>query len=167
MRRVALLLALLLALTAVGCGSRVDDADGDGGDGADENLSADDTTAPQGEDDGGDNGDLTPESEQLGTIDNPCGGDAAEGELPADTPGVTEDTIRIGVISDRENPAVPLPTVGIEEAVKAFVELCNEAGGINGRTLELETYDSMITATDDVTKQACADDLFALVGTGS
>ncbi|HEX7135526.1 MAG TPA: ABC transporter substrate-binding protein [Iamia sp.] len=162
MRRVALLLALLLALTAVGCGSRADDAD-DGG-GGDENLSADETTAP--EDDGGGE-DLTPESEELGTIPNPCGGKAAEGELPADTPGVTEDAIRIGVISDRENPAVPLPTVGIEEAVRAFVEFCNEAGGINGRTLELSTYDSMISATDDVTKQACADDLFALVGTGS
>jgi ABC-type branched-subunit amino acid transport system substrate-binding protein len=163
MRRVALLLALLLALTAVGCGSRADDADDDGG--GDENLSADESTAPEEDTGGGE--DLTPESEELGTIPNPCGGEAAEGELPADTPGVTEDAIRIGVISDRENPAVPLPTVGIEEAVRAFVEFCNEAGGINGRTLELSTYDSMISATDDVTKQACADDLFALVGTGS
>jgi ABC-type branched-subunit amino acid transport system substrate-binding protein len=51
--------------------------------------------------------------------------------------------------------------------VRAFVEFCNAAGGINGRQLALETYDSMITATDDVTKQACADDLFALVGSGS
>jgi len=163
MRRVALLLALLFALTAVGCGSRADDADDGGGD---ENLSADETTAPE-DDAGGGGDDLTPESEELGTIPNPCSGDAGEGELPADTPGVSEDAIRIGVISDRENPAVPLPTVGIEEAVKAFVEFCNEAGGINGRTLELETYDSMISATDDVTRQACADDLFALVGTGS
>jgi ABC-type branched-subunit amino acid transport system substrate-binding protein len=166
MRRVALLLALLLALTAVGCGSRVDDADeGDGR--GDEGLSADETTAPGDGGGGGGGEDLTPESEQLGTIDNPCSGEAGEGESPAETPGVTEDTIRIGVISDRENPAVPLPTVGIEEAVKAFVEFCNAAGGINGRTIELETYDSMITATDDVTKQACNDDLFALVGTGS
>ncbi|QYG94134.1 ABC transporter substrate-binding protein [Iamia sp. SCSIO 61187] len=165
MRRVALLLALLLALTAVGCGSRVDDAD-DGGGGGGDDLEAEGEGGGSEEEEAA-NDDLTPESEELGTIPNPCSGEPAEGELPADTPGVTEDTIRIGVISDRENPAVPLPTVGIEEAVKAFVEFCNEAGGINGRTLELETYDSMITATDDVTKQACADDLFALVGTGS
>jgi len=171
MRRVALLLTLLLALTAVGCGSRVDDADDGGGGGSDDGLSAEeDGGDPDGggdEADAGANDDLTPESEELVTIPNPCSGDTGEGELPADTPGVSDDTIRIGVISDRENPAVPLPTVGIEEAVKAFVEFCNEAGGINGRTLELETYDSMISATDDVTKQACNDDLFALVGTGS
>ena len=86
---------------------------------------------------------------------------------PADVPGVTDDTIRIGVISDKENPAVPLPTVGIEESVKAFVEFCNDAGGINGRQLELQTYDSEISRTDEVTKAACRDDLFALVGDGS
>jgi ABC-type branched-subunit amino acid transport system substrate-binding protein len=171
MRRVALLLLVpLLALATAGCGSRVDDADDSGG-GGDDNLSAEDgggeSDGGEGEDAGGDNTDLTPESEQLGTIDNPCGGEAGGGETPADVPGVSDDTIRIGVISDRENPAVPLPTVGIEEAVKAFVAFCNDAGGINGRMLELETYDSMITATDDVTKQACNDDLFALVGTGS
>jgi ABC-type branched-subunit amino acid transport system substrate-binding protein len=165
----ALLLALLLLVAAAGCGSRADDAD-DGGNG-DDSLSAEDDG---GGDDGGDGGQddgggdaITPESETIGDIDNPCSGEAAEGELPADTPGVTEDTIRIGVISDKENPSVPLPTVGIEESVKAFVEFCNAAGGINGRTIELTTYDSMITATDDVTKQACNDDLFALVGTGS
>ncbi|HEX7135527.1 MAG TPA: ABC transporter substrate-binding protein [Iamia sp.] len=162
----AALLALLLLVGTSACGSRADDADDGGGD---EGLSADETTGDDGGgDDTGDEGGVpTPESETIGTIDNPCGGEAAEGELPADTPGVTEDTIRIGVISDKENPSVPLPTVGIEESVVAFVEFCNAAGGINGRTLELSTYDSMITATDDVTKQACADDLFALVGTGS
>ncbi len=172
MRRVAPLLALLLALSAVGCGSRVDDADASSGGGDD--LSAEDGSGDSDSDagggeggNGGDNGDLTPESAELGSIANPCSGEAAEGEVPADVPGVSEDTIRIGVISDRENPAVPLPTVGIEEAVKAFVAFCNAAGGINGRQLELETYDSMITATDDVTKQACNDDLFALVGSGS
>ncbi|CAN5536204.1 hypothetical protein BH24ACT4_BH24ACT4_18210 [soil metagenome] len=46
---------------------------------------------------------------------NPCSGEASEGEAPTDTPGVTDDTVRIGVISDKENPAVPLPTVGIED----------------------------------------------------
>ena len=161
----AALVALLLLVGASACGSRADDAD----DGGDDGLSAEDGGGDEGgEDEAAEDGDVpTPESETIGTIDNPCSGEAAEGEVPADTPGVTEDTIRIGVISDKENPSVPLPTVGIEESVKAFVEFCNAAGGIGGRTLELLTYDSMITATDDVTKQACADDLFALVGTGS
>ncbi len=165
----ALLVALLLLVGAAGCGSRADDAD-DGGSTGDDGLSAEgsgDDGGDQGGDDGGDGEAITPESATIGDIDNPCSGEAAEGELPGDTPGVTEDSIRIGVISDKENPSVPLPTVGIEESVKAFVEFCNAAGGINGRTLELKTYDSMITATDDVTKQACNDDLFAIVGSGS
>jgi ABC-type branched-subunit amino acid transport system substrate-binding protein len=161
------LLALLLLVGVAACGSRADDAD-DGGSG-DDGLS-EESGDDGGDDESGDEGGgevPTPESETIGSIDNPCSGEAGEGELPADTPGVTEDSIRIGVISDKENPSVPLPTVGIEESVTAFVEFCNAAGGINGRQLELETYDSMITSTDEVTKQACNDDLFALVGTGS
>ncbi|HEU5149048.1 MAG TPA: ABC transporter substrate-binding protein [Iamia sp.] len=160
------LLALLLLVGITACGSRADDAD-DGGNG-DDGLSAEEGG---GDGDGGEEGGggevPTPDSDTIGDIDNPCSDDAGEGELPSDTPGVSEDTIRIGVISDKENPTVPLPTVGIEEAVKAFVEFCNAAGGINGRTLELLTYDSQITNTDEVTKQACNDDLFALVGSGS
>ncbi len=162
----AALAALLLLVTLAACGSRADDADG----GNDDSSGLDDDT---GSDDGGSGDDGAtsevpgPDSATIGTIDNPCSGAAAEGDLPAGTPGVTDDTIRIGVISDKENPTVPLPTVGIEEAVKAFVAFCNAAGGINGRQLDLTTYDSMIISTDDVTRQACADDLFALVGNGS
>lgn len=159
MRRLPLPLLLVLVLAVAACGSRVDTSD-----------ASDDLGGEQGAEDEGNGGsdeELGPDSDMLGTIENPCSDDAPEGDLPADTPGVTEDTIRIGTISDRENPTVPLPTIGIQEAAEAFVEFCNEAGGINGRTIELVTYDSGITQTADVTKQACADDLFALVGSGS
>ena len=163
----AALAALVLLGAFAGCGSRADDADEKGG--GDDGLSATTTGSGTDGDAGGTAEVPKPDSDTIGTIDNPCGAapDSLSGELPAGTPGVSDDTIRIGVISDKENPAVPLPTVGIEEAVKAFVAFCNAAGGINGRTLDLQTYDSMITSTDDVTKQACADDLFALVGDGS
>lgn len=159
MRR--LVVALVVAvLVAGGCGSRADEGDDPPDDTA---LSATDPTeaaAATGE------AAITPASEAIGTLDNPCSGEVA-GTVPADTPGVTDDTIRIGVISDKENPTVPLPTVGIEESVQAFVDFCNTAGGVDGRRLELVTYDSEIVATDDVTKEACDDDLFALVGSGS
>lgn len=154
-----LLLVAVLLVSAAACGSRAAE------EGAEGRGLGDDTTSTT---EAGGGGDVpTPQSPTLGTIDNPCSGEAVEGAQPEGTPGVSEDSIRIGVISDKANPTVPLPTVGIEEAVKAFVELCNAAGGINGRTIELLTYDSQITATDDVTKQACDDDLFALVGSGS
>ena len=51
--------------------------------------------------------------------------------------------------------------------MRAFVEMCNAAGGIHGRKIDLKIYDSEIFKTDDVTKSACNDDLFALVGDGS
>ncbi len=89
-----------------------------------------------------------------------------EGAYPEDTKGVTAETIKIGVISDKAGP-VKLPTVGIEESTEAFVAFCNSLGGINGRTLELTTYDSMIGAHAEATKKACNDDIFALVGSGS
>jgi len=149
-------LLVLLLLVAAACGSRTDDTSAEG----------DDLGEDQTQDDGTDEGVLGPDSETLASIDNPCGGEAG-GETPSGVPGVSDDTIRIGVISDRENDLAPVPTVGIEEAVRAFVEFCNEAGGINGRELELLTYDSQVLRTDDVTKEACADDLFALVGSGS
>ncbi len=156
MKRISVSLLCVLALAIAACGSRADGPTG-GGDGL---------GAPTSAGEGG-GGDASADSKTIGTIDNPCSGEAAKGALTEGTPGVTEDSIRIGVISDKESPIVPLPTIGIEEAVKAFVDFCNEAGGINGRQLELKTYDSEIVKVDDVTKQACADDLFALVGSGS
>jgi len=158
MRRLALALVCLLMLAATACGSRSDEA-GDGGNGE---QSLDGESGSQEDPEA-----LSASSGELGTIDNPCSDEAPDGSAPSDVPGVTDDTIRIGVISDRENPAVPLPTVGIEESVRAFVDLCNGAGGVGGREIELETYDSMIVRTDEATKAACRDDLFALVGSGS
>src|SRR5690606_5380087 len=122
MRRVAaLFLLVVLAAALAGCGSRADDSAA-GGSGLEDGGGDDGGGDGGDEPDAGRGDDLTPASETLGDLPNPCSGDAAEGDLPADTPGVSDDTIRIGVISDRENPAVPLPTVGIEEATRAFVE---------------------------------------------
>ena len=114
-------------------------------------------------------GGSTPAAEdgsKVGTLDNPCSAEKAEGAAPTDTPGVTDTEIRIGVISDRKNDLVPVPTIGVEEATEAFVAFCNDSGGINGRKLVLKKYDSQILRTEEVTKQACADNLFALVGDG-
>jgi ABC-type branched-subunit amino acid transport system substrate-binding protein len=157
MKRTVAVLTLLFLVAS--CGSRVDTSatggfttfpDGSGG------------TTPEG------SGGSTPAADgsKVGTIDNPCSADKAEGAAPTDTPGVTDTEIRIGVISDRKNELVPVPTIGVEEAADAFVAFCNDSGGINGRKLVLKKYDSQILKTEEVTKQACADNLFALVGDG-
>ena len=49
----------------------------------------------------------------------------------------------------------------------AFVKFCNDLGGINGRQLELETYDAKLFETLTAVQSACNDGLFALVGSGA
>lgn len=148
--------ACVLALLASGCGSRLDDdqlADGDAGLGG-----GPATSAP------GDPGDGTP---MFGDMEAPCGA-APEGFTPtASDTGVTADSIKIGVISDKDVTVVKLPTASIQESVEAFVGWCNSLGGINGRPLELVIYDSKLTEVKAVSEQACNDGLFALVGSGS
>ena len=79
---------------------------------------------------------------------------------------MTDTTITIGVISDKSG-VVAVPTAGIDGSMVAFVEFCNSLGGINGRRLVLKHYDSKILNEGDAMKQACDDDIFALVGSGS
>ena len=156
-RALTCVLALALVSTAA-CGSRVSrdeiaaveqqqGGNGGGGGGA---------TAPTGDGTGADG--------KVGTLEVGCGEGDASG---ATDTGVADDKIGIGTISDKAG-VVQVPTVGIEESVKAFVAYCNSLGGINGRELELTAYDSKIGAHAEATQQACDnDDIFALVGTGS
>ena len=101
---------------------------------------------------------------KVGTLEPACGsGNPAHG---ATARGVTDTTITIGVISDKSG-VVAVPTAGIDGSVDAFVQFCNSLGGINGRRLVLKHYDSKILNEGDAMKQACDDDIFALVGSGS
>ena len=172
MRTRFFVLFAVLAVVASVCGSRLSDeklrAGAGGGGGARASAT---TTSPAG---GGTSGGS---AAKVGTLSSPCGTTAAGGALgstspagppsAAPVPGVTPDTIRIGVISDKKNDITPVPTIGVEEAVQGFVDYCNSLGGINGRKLELRKYDSGIVKTEEVTKAACGDNLFALVGDGS
>jgi ABC-type branched-subunit amino acid transport system substrate-binding protein len=158
-RTVAVLICLLFVAA---CGSRVDTS-------ATAPVATGGGPAAGGGAEGTGGGGSAPAAEdgsKVGTLDNPCSAEKAEGAGPTDTPGVTDTEIRIGVISDRKNDLVPVPTIGVEEATEAFVAFCNDSGGINGRKLVLKKYDSQILRTEEVTKQACADNLFALVGDG-
>lgn len=155
----ALIAALVAALIATSCGSRVEDDKMAETNRTESSAPADEAgEASTPGDDGG---------PMFGTMEAPCG-DAPDdlGELATDDPGLSADKIRIGVISDKAG-VVKVPTISVEESVRAFVDWCNDLGGVNGRTLELETYDAKLSAGDEAAKQACSDDLFALVGTGA
>ncbi len=106
----------------------------------------------------------TPAATMVGTLRPACGaGSNAHG---ATDKGVTDTAITIGVVSDRSG-VIAVPTAGIDGSVAAFVAFCNRLGGINGRKLVLKHYDSKILNEADAMKQACDDDVFALVGSGS
>lgn len=151
MPRVGALLVALSVLVAA-CGTRESGPPPGGGEGT--NAATPTTTAPAG----------VGEKDKVGTLRAACGsGHPARG---ATDKGVSDTTITIGVISDKSG-VVAVPTAGIDGSVDAFVEFCNGLGGINGRRLVLRHYDSKILGEGEVMRQACDDDIFALVGSGS
>jgi len=163
------LLAVVLLVAATACGSRVPAATSvtaagttpTNGTGATADTSGGSGTTAAG------SGTTVPAANMVGTLKSPCSATKGSGTLPAGTPGVTADKITVGIISDKANAQIPVPTIGIQEGLQAFVNYCNSLGGINGRQIVLKAYDAAIFKTDDVTKQACNDNLFALVGDGA
>ncbi|HYF44906.1 MAG TPA: ABC transporter substrate-binding protein [Acidimicrobiales bacterium] len=103
----------------------------------------------------------------FGTLPSPCGegdGAAPRGGGP-DAQGVEDDRILVGTISDPGFSGRPGLNQELFDAGQAFVQWCNEQGGINGRALELTEYDAAITDYAPRVREAC-DREFALVGGG-
>ncbi len=99
-----------------------------------------------------------------GTI--PCGPAKAGTTNTASDTGVTPTTITIGAGDDRGFQSSPGLNKEMTEAVQAMVSECNKAGGINGRTIVVKTYDAAILNVQKAMTQACSDHLFFLVGEG-
>lgn len=59
--------------------------------------------------------------------------------MAQDMPGVTDSTIKVGNINPYSGPASAYSQIG--ETIKAYVEKINDDGGINGRTIDLISYD--------------------------
>jgi ABC-type branched-subunit amino acid transport system substrate-binding protein len=78
--------------------------------------------------------------------------------------GVTGDTIVIANLADLTGP-VPGLFKAAQDGMKAFVAYINSQGGVLGRQLELENFDTNTNATEHriATTQAC-NDAFAIVG---
>jgi ABC-type branched-subunit amino acid transport system substrate-binding protein len=81
--------------------------------------------------------------------------------------GVTADTITIANLADLTGP-VPGLFKAAQDGMKAFVAYTNSQGGVLGRQLELQTYDTNTNATEHriATTQAC-NEAFAIVGSFS
>ncbi|MGH9048707.1 MAG: ABC transporter substrate-binding protein [Acidimicrobiia bacterium] len=93
----------------------------------------------------------------------PCGEGDASGATDV---GVTDTSITIATIQDVGGDLRPGLREDNQQAMEAFVRYCNKQGGINGRKLELNKYDSALLEALDAYEQACAEDNFAIVGEG-
>jgi ABC-type branched-subunit amino acid transport system substrate-binding protein len=101
-----------------------------------------------------------------GTLPSPCSdGEASPVPSGADSQGVEGDRILVGTVSDPGFAGRPGLNQELFDAGRAFVDWCNDQGGINGRTLELTEYDAAITEYAPRIREAC-DREFALVGGG-
>lgn len=82
------------------------------------------------------------------------------------TPGVFDDRIVFGQSAAFEGPAAALGT-GMREGILAAFQEANEAGGINGRRLELISYDDGYepeAAVANTKRLLDVDQVFALIG---
>jgi hypothetical protein len=92
---------------------------------------------------------------------------AAGDEQPRATEiGITDREIRIAVVADVDTPLSPGLFGGSVDAVQAFARSVNDLGGIAGRQLVVDFYDSKLSASDTVNSliRACLNN-FAMVGT--
>lgn len=82
--------------------------------------------------------------------------------------GVTENEIRIAVVADVNNPFAPGLFQGSVDGVKGFADMINRQGGLAGRQVKVDFFDSKRdpAVTRNVLIQACQTD-FAIVGTTS
>lgn len=101
-----------------------------------------------------------PSSEAAQQTD-PLGDPAPGGTMP----GLTDSTLRVGVIADVETGGVADGrSRSVHSAMAAWTEAVNAAGGLAGRTVELVLLDAGLFGHESALAEACAGDIFALVG---
>src|SRR3989337_4311957 len=84
----------------------------------------------------------------------------------AQTPGVTDDGVSIGLIGPMTGPASYTGT-GLRDGAMLYFEEVNAAGGVNGRKIRILVEDdacSPVQARAALTKLIERDNVFALVG---
>lgn len=125
-----------------------------------------DTTAPSSDTDttadGDEPEDDAPGAGDFGDLLEVCGPGDASG---ATAQGVTDDSIQIGTISDAGFAGRPGLNQELWDSAEVFASWCNDAGGINGRTIEVVERDAKLTEYKQRITEACAQD-FLLVGGG-
>ncbi len=135
-------IAAAVVLLAGACGSRAEDGTSE----ADDPPVTNATTAAD-------------DDAMFGTIESPCGPGDASGATDI---GVTDTEITVTSTSDSGGAVAGLNR-GIDQSSAAFVQWCNDQGGINGRKIKLEFRHANVFDYAPVVASACTDSL-ALVG---
>jgi len=93
---------------------------------------------------------------------------AGGGATTASDVGITADEIRIGVIADTGSQLAPGLFQGSVDGVQAWAKYTNANGGIAGREVVIDVYDSGLdpNKTRNAIIEACSKD-FAVVGTSA
>ncbi len=156
-RHAAFLTAGLLLAGACGRGESNDDSTAETAGVATTTTSILDTTV----DDGATS---TPGAPTTTAPTDPCAGDAPT----ATDVGITADTITIEVLADVGSPVAPGLFQANIDAINAFADRVNQAGGIACRQLIVRTWDTKLSPDESKNGQidACAN-AFALVGGNS
>ena len=96
------------------------------------------------------------------------GAGAADEKPTATEIGVTPTEIHIAVIADVDTPLAPGAYAGARDAVEGFAKYNNGQGGLAGRKVVVDFYDSKLNPdeTRNAIIKACQND-FAIVGTGA
>jgi ABC-type branched-subunit amino acid transport system substrate-binding protein len=154
---------VVLALVAVGCGTRVPDQTVAGGQGQGQGQSQGQGTGTgAGSGTGtGSGGGTAAAGATFGTLANPCGPSTAGANTASDK-GVTATEINVSTIAD-PGGVKPGLNQGIHDSMRAFADWCNGFGGINGRKLIVDLKDAKLSQYKDRVVEACQDS-FALVG---
>ena len=94
------------------------------------------------------------------------GAAAQTGKPKAADVGITPTQIRLAVIADVDTPVDPGLFQSAVNEVNVWAAIVNQHGGIAGRKVVIDFYDSKLSANDttNATIQACSRD-FAMVGT--
>ena len=93
---------------------------------------------------------------------------AADEKPTASEIGVSPTEIGIAVIADVDTPLAPGAYAGARDAVQGFAKYINQKGGLAGRKVVVDFYDSKLSGdeTRNAIIKACQND-FAIVGTGA
>jgi ABC-type branched-subunit amino acid transport system substrate-binding protein len=104
--------------------------------------------------------DLSASSAAAPAVD-PCGPGTP---TAVDEIGVTPDAVTVGVVADVTGPRSQFSANW--DAMQAFAAMCNDRGGINGRRLDVQLFNSKVFDHRAAIEASC-DSVFALVGSAS